>query len=253
MSRPYVLAETTWAVVKKTQYHVAVLPWGATEAHNTHLPYATDNMLSEEVAIRSAERAWKGGAKVIVLPTVPFGVNTTQLDIPLTLNVNPTTQLAILSDIVGSLEQQGIHKLLIVNGHGGNDFRQIIRELYPRTKVFLSTVNWWSCVDVRQFFEDLGDHAGEAETSALMHLAPESVQPLEKAGDGHAKKWKIQALREGWIWSPRQWTHVTADTGIGNPAKATGDKGAAYVAAAVDRIAGYLVDLDKASLEGLYE
>jgi creatinine amidohydrolase len=171
---------------------------------------------------------------------------------PLTLSVNPSTQLAVLEDLVASLERQNIRKLLIVNGHGGNDFRQMIRELYPQTKVFLSTVNWWSCVDVKQFFEDLGDHAGEAETSALMHLIPDVVRPLDKAGDGHAKQWKIRALREGWVWSPRQWTKVSADTGIGNPAKSSAAKGEAYVRAAVDRIAEYLVELDGASLEDLY-
>src|SRR5437868_4459643 len=80
-ARSYVLAETTWKTVDATAYEVAILPWGATEAHNYHLPYATDNIQSELVAIRAAERAWNRGARVVVLPTIPFGVNTTQLDI----------------------------------------------------------------------------------------------------------------------------------------------------------------------------
>src|SRR3954469_4942101 len=126
--RPYVLAETNWKTTKNTSYNVAVLPWGATEAHNYHLPYATDNVLSESVAIRAAERAWNAGARVVVLPTVPFGVNTTQLDIKLVINMNPSTQAMLLRDLVMSLDTQGIHKLLILNGHGGNDFRQMIRE-----------------------------------------------------------------------------------------------------------------------------
>ena len=153
MTRPYVLSETTWKTVDATPYGVAILPWGATEAHNYHLPYATDNIQAEQIAIRAAERAWNIGAKVVVLPVVPFGVNTTQLDIKLTLNLNPSTQAAVLADLVAALEGQGIHKLLIVNGHGGNDFRQMIRELQPKTRVFLSTINWWSCVDAKQFVE----------------------------------------------------------------------------------------------------
>ncbi|HEV8214298.1 MAG TPA: creatininase family protein, partial [Gemmatimonadaceae bacterium] len=155
-SRPYVLAESTWKQVDPTPYSVAVLPWGATEAHNYHLPYATDNIQAEQVAIRAAANAWTRGARVVVLPTIPFGVNTTQLDIKLTINVNPSTQLALLNDIVWSLEGQGVHKLVIVNGHGGNDFRQMIRELQPKTRVFLSTINWWSCVDVGSFVEEPG-------------------------------------------------------------------------------------------------
>src|ERR1700761_2990642 len=95
--RPYVLAGSTWKTVDPTPYTVAILPWGATEAHNYHLPYATDSIQAELVAILAAERAWSAGARVVVLPTVPFGVNTTQLDIKLTINLNPSTQAALLS------------------------------------------------------------------------------------------------------------------------------------------------------------
>ena len=95
-ARPYVLAESTWKTVDATPYDVAVLPWGATEAHNYHLPYATDNIQSEALAIEAARLAWDRGAKVVVLPCVPFGVNTGQLDIKLCLNMNPATQAALL-------------------------------------------------------------------------------------------------------------------------------------------------------------
>jgi len=251
--RPYVLAESTWKQVDPTPYAAAVLPWGATEAHNYHLPYGTDNVQAEQVAIRAAALAWERGARVVVLPTVPFGVNTTQLDIKLCLNMNPSTQLALLSDLVAALDGQGIRKLVILNGHGGNDFRQIIRELQPRTRVFLSTINWWSCVDVKQFVSEPGDHAGEAETAAMMHLAPELVRPLGDAGPGRARASKLGGIREGWAWAPRRWTQVTADTGIGDPSKSTATKGEAYVEAAVERIAGFLLELAALSLDDLYE
>jgi creatinine amidohydrolase len=250
--RPYVLAESTWKQIRTTQYSVAVLPWGATEAHNLHLPYATDNVQAEQVAIRAAEHAWTKGARVVVLPTVPFGVNTTQLDIPLCLNMNPSTQLALLGDLAASLDGQGIHKLLILNGHGGNDFRQMVRELQPRTRVFLSVINWWSCVDVTRFITEPGDHAGEAETSAMLHLAPDLVRPLEEAGSGRAKASRLRGIRDGWAWAPRRWTQVTSDTGIGDPSKSTAEKGEAYVAAAVERIAEFLVELAAVSLDDLY-
>lgn len=252
-TRPYVLAETTWKTVSATPYAVAILPWGATEAHNYHLPFATDNIQSERIAIRAAERAWNRGARVVVLPTVPFGVNTMQLDIKLCLNMNPSTQAALLADLVSALDGQGIRKLLVLNGHGGNDFRQMIRELQPKTGVFLSTINWWSCVDVRQFIDEAGDHAGEAETAAMLYLAPDLVQPLREAGTGRARASRLTGVREGWAWAPRRWTQVTADTGIGNPSKATGEKGEAYVEAVVGRIAEFLVELAVLDLDDLYE
>src|SRR6267142_6118382 len=163
--RPYILDELTWKTVRATRYGVAVLPWGATEAHNYHLPYSTDNIETLAVVERAAERAWKAGAKVVVLPIVPFGVQTGQLDIPLCINMNPSTQALVLRDVASSLAGQGIKKLVVLNGHGGNDFRQMIRELQGAMALFVCTVNWYQAVDLKQFFSDLGDHAGEMETS----------------------------------------------------------------------------------------
>jgi creatinine amidohydrolase len=252
-ARPYILAESTWKTVDATPYDVAILPWGATEAHNYHLPYATDTIQCDRVAARAAQRAWDRGAHAVALPAVPFGVNTTQLDIKLCLNMNPSTQAALLADLVHALDGQGVHKLVILNGHGGNDFRQTIRELQPRTRVFLSAINWWSCVDVSQFIEEPGDHAGEAETSAMLYLAPDLVRPLEDAGAGRARASRLRGIREGWAWAPRRWTQVSADTGIGDPSKATRQKGEAYVEAAVARIADFLVELAALDLGELYE
>lgn len=252
-ARPFILSESTWKTVDPTPYDVAILPWGATEAHNYHLPYGSDIIQAERVAALAAERAWNAGAKVVVLPAVPFGVNTTQLDIKLTINMNPSTQAAVLGDVVASLERQGILKLLILNSHGGNDFKQMIRELQPKTRVFLTLINWWSCVDVKQFVEEAGDHAGEAETSAMMHLAPELCGPLSDAGSGRARPSKLRGVREGWAWAPRQWTQVTADTGIGNPAKSSAEKGARYVGAAVERIAAFLQELAALDPSHAYE
>jgi creatinine amidohydrolase len=250
--RPYVLAETNWKAVAETRHQVAVLPWGATEAHNYHLPYGTDTLQCDRIAAEAARRAWASGARVAVLPTVPYGVQTGQLDIPFCLNLNPSTQARILEDLARSLEGQGIFKLVVLNGHGGNDFRQMIRELQPRVGVFLSAINWYRVVDSGAFFDDLGDHAGEMETSVMQHLAPELVLPLSEAGDGRERKPRIVAFREGWAWAPRQWTRVSADTGVGDPRAASAAKGERYLEAVVERIAAFLVDLAAADTTDLY-
>jgi creatinine amidohydrolase len=252
-NRPYILNELTWKTVRDTRYDVAVLPWGATEAHNYHLPYTTDNIQAEDVAARAAERAWQRGTKVVVLPVVPFGVNTGQLDIPLCINMNPSTQLLVLRDVAMSLAAQGIPKLVICNGHGANDFRQMIRELQPQVGVFLCVVNWYKVVDPKDFFSDLGDHAGELETSVMQHLAPDRVLPLSAAGPGAARKFKISAFREGWAWAPRLWRQVTDDTGSGNPAASTPEKGKRYVEAVTGKLADFLIELARADTTKLYE
>ncbi|MEX0779683.1 MAG: creatininase family protein [Balneolales bacterium] len=253
MARPYILAETNWKTIEDTDYEVAILPWGATEAHNYHLPYATDNIQCDHIAAESARLAWDEGAKVIVLPTVPFGVNTGQLEIKFDINMNPSTQLSVLEDIVDSLEQQGIHKLVIINGHGGNDFKQMIRELQPRFDVFLSTINWFKIGDQKDIFDEPGDHAGEMETSLMMHISPKLVQPLAEAGDGRERKFTIKGLREGLAWAQRDWEEASDDTGIGNPAASTPDKGQEYFKVVTQKISEYLIDLHAADIDDLYE
>ena len=57
--RHYLLSETNWEFVQKNRFDLAVLPWGATEAHNYHLPYATDNYQVEYVAERASAIAWE--------------------------------------------------------------------------------------------------------------------------------------------------------------------------------------------------
>jgi creatinine amidohydrolase len=252
-ARPYILNELTWKAVRDARYEVAVLPWGATEAHNLHLPYTTDNIQAEEIAARATGRAWERGAKVVVLPLVPFGVNTGQLDIPLCVNMNPSTQALVLRDVAMSLAGQGVPKLVIFNGHGANDFRQMIRELQPQVSVFLCVINWYEVVDPHSFFSDLGDHAGELETSVMQHIASERVLPLSEAGPGAARRFKIAGFREGWAWAPRQWRQVTDDTGSGNPAAATAEKGKRYVEAVTGKIADFLVDLAHADTAKMYE
>lgn len=251
--RPYVLADATWKDVQSTPYDVAILPWGATEAHNYHLPYGTDNVETDAVAIESARVAWEAGARVVVLPTIPFGVQTGQMDIDLCVNMMPSTQAAVLSDIVQSVESTAIRKLVIVNGHGGNDFKQMIRELQPMTPLLLVTINWWQVVGAAEYFTEAGDHAGELETSAMMHLAPDLVRPLSEAGDGAERRPRIAALRERWAWTPRPWSDVSADTGIGNARASTPQNGAKYFAAVTKKIGSFLVELASADPNDMYE
>ncbi len=253
-SRPYILFETTWKTVRITAYEVAVLPWGATEAHNYHLPYGTDIQESDHIAAEAARIAWEAGAKVIVLPTIPFGVNTGQLDIRLTININPSTQAAVLRDVVESLAQQDVHKLVLLNSHGGNDFRQMLRELQPQyPDMFLCTINWWQIINQKDFFDEADDHAGEMETSVMMKIAPDMVRPLAEAGPGKSKKFKLHGLRERWVWAPRLWTKVTEDTGVGNPSKATAEKGEQYLKAVTQKIGGFLIELAASDINDLYE
>lgn len=252
--RPYILAETNWEALKDANFELAILPWGATEAHNYHLPYATDNFQADHLVAESAKIAYEKGGNVIVLPTIPFGVNTGQSDIYLDINLNPSTQLAMLNDIVAVLDRQGINKLLIFNGHGGNNFKPIVRELGLRfPKMFISFCFFPQALDKTAYFEEEGDHADEMETSLMLYLRPDLVLPKDKWGEGTAKKFKIDAFSEGWAWAERQWSKVSLDTGIGNPHKSSAEKGERFFKDVTKKMGAMIIELCQADLNDLYE
>jgi creatinine amidohydrolase len=251
--RPYILQETNYRSTKDWHFELAVLPWAATEAHNMHLPYGTDIIETEKIAAEAGRLAWEAGARIIILPVLPFGVNTGQKDILLDINMNPGTQLAVLNDVVEVLDHQKIHKLLILNGHGGNEFRPLIREAsYRHPEMFISLCNWYQVLRVSDYFEISGEHAGEMETSLMLHLAPELVRPLSEAGPGKEKQHRLAAFREGWAWAERKWPMVTEDTGIGDPSGATAEKGRRYFTDLTKKISSLLVDLAGADKNNLY-
>lgn len=250
--RPYILTETNWKLASKTSYEVAILPWGATEAHNLHLPFGTDTVQSQAVAEQCAAQAWDKGHSVIVLPAMPFGVNSQQFGLGPVINMHPSTQAIVLADIIESLEAAQIPKLLILNGHGGNNFKQMIREAQSQTNVFLCTVDWYAVLDDTEYFDEPGDHAGEMETSMMQYLASDLVLSLDEAGVGESVPWRLTAMREKWAWAPRDWEKATKDTGVGDPSKATPEKGRVYFEAVVAKISAFLADLAEANVDDLY-
>jgi creatinine amidohydrolase len=252
--RPYILSENNWLNVKDQFYDIAVLPWGATEPHNYHLPFGTDTIQSEYISAESAAIAWQGGAKIIVLPTVPWGVNTGQTDLKLCLNIMPGTQMILLNDLVENLKRHSINKLVIINSHGGNDFVPLIRELSVKhPEVFICTINWWTVCKGTDYFEEPGDHAGEMETSVMLEITPELVLPLDKAGDGSVRNFKPAALRERWAWAQRKWSEISESTGVGNPKLATRKKGQVFLNASIVKIADFLSELSRSDTNDMYE
>lgn len=253
--KPYILEQTNWKQVKDHKYNVAILPWGATEPHNYHLPYGTDSLETEKIAAEAAEKAWEKGARVMVLPTIPLGVqNPGQIELPFCLHTRPSTQKIIFEDLVRAIYNQGIRKLVLMNGHGGNNFKSLIREIQPQFPgILISLVEWFKILDLSEYFEDEGDHAGEMETSVIMHYFPELVLPLNEAGDGKEKTSKLDGFKNRTAWTPRQWDKVSDDTGVGNPKKASAEKGKIYLEEVTTRVSDFLVELDQCNLADLYE
>jgi creatinine amidohydrolase len=250
--REWVLAEQTHAFVRAQKWEVAVLPFGATEPHNLHMPYGTDNFQVEAVGELACERAYRAGAKVVLLPTVPFGVNTNHLKVPgaLACSVTPTTLLHLLTDLADSLERQGVRKLVLLNGHGGNELKPLTRELHHRTGVFLCVCDWYRMAGdfYAQIFRQPGEHAGEEESSLGLAFFPELMR-MELADDGAARPSRFEAINRGWVSITRPWHLVSANTGLGDPSAATADKGRRLMEVVTDRLARFLTELAAAPMD----
>jgi creatinine amidohydrolase len=154
---------------------IALLPLGATEQHGAHLPCGTDTFqvsyLADEIARRYPEPVWR-------LPTLPITVSHMHRGSPGTVWLTNATLAAVVTDIVLALRQEGITRVVILNGHGGNFVvRPIIQDL-NRDHAGLRVILLEASPGERIFEEPPGSiHAGESETSRMLHVAPELVKP----------------------------------------------------------------------------
>lgn len=253
--RPWKLAETNYGYVKEHAFEVAVLPLGATEPHNLHLPYGTDTLEGDTVGDEICAAAHERGARVVLLPTIPYGTETNQMAFPLAMNVNPSTLAAVIGDLVDSLVRHGIRKIVLLNSHGGNDLKPVLRELFGRTPAHLFLCNWYQVLaDVeRDIFVEPGDHAGEMETSFVLAHRPDLVARRADgalaADEGATAQTRFEAVNHGWVSITRPWHLLTTNTGAGNPHAATAEKGRRMMELLVERLAQFLVELSAAKVD----
>lgn len=244
------LSKLSYGDVINTKYQVAILPWGAIEPHNYHLPYITDAILSHGIAVDAANLAYEqSGSLAMVLPPVFYGSqNPGQRELPFCIHGRYETQYAILTDVVDSLHHQGIKKLIIVNGHGGNSFKNMIRDLAVLYPDFLvCSCEWYALAKESECFEEKGEHAHELETSVMLHYHPELVK-MEKAGLGKSYPPRLKPLADGTVWMPRNWSEISDDTGIGNPRKATAQKGQNFALLVAKRLGKAITDIAQLEL-----
>lgn len=249
-ARPFVLHEANLRQVTELKPNVAVLPWGACEAHNYHLPHGTDNAQAAAVGERAVARANAEGARCVLLPGVPFGNDNTQLRQAATITMRTSTQMAVLRDVADSLVRQKIDRLVIFNFHGGNEFRPIIRDVMLEVPVFIVQCQLFAVAPKARDLLTVktGDHADEFETALMLHLHPQWVAPLATAGDGATTPSKLPAVSgTPGVWAPRDWEAFSADTGAGNPKAATAAAGAKILEMTVDAVVPVLVQLSKAA------
>jgi creatinine amidohydrolase len=154
----------------------ALLCVGALEQHSFHLPLGTDWLAGMSGSRRLARALAERGLKVYLLPPLAFGTSSEHLNFRGTISLNPTTVVAILRDVAACLKHQGFKRLIVASSHGGNwILKPTIRELNMWDPEF--QVMWNAPVGAGGSGPGVDRHAGQGETSRMLHDYPELVRP----------------------------------------------------------------------------
>lgn len=230
---------------------VVILPTGSTEQHGKHLPLDTDAFLVESVCHELGRRI---PDRVLVLPTVSYGLNLHHIDFPGTIHIEPEVFIAFCLNITKSVAYHGFEKILLVNGHGSNFplVDLVARKTVLSTESLCFATNYF--VFLADVFaevlesENLG-HADELETSLYLHLARERVK-MDKAASDNDREGKYFSSDSGGpvrfndFWG--RWTSLGVH---GDPPLATAEKGEIILKAAVDGLVELIDDIREWPIE----
>ena len=227
------LAKRTWpeAVDLFRPDVVALLPIGSTEPHGPHLPLDTDVTIALAQAKRAQEHLENAGVSSFVLPPLPYGVTHWTTGFPGTVTLRPGTLWSFLEDVVTSLEEQGVRRVVFCNGHLEPEHIAVLRgvvmdhaSLTEDTAQVLFPDN-----TRRRWASTLGDefaggdcHAGRYETSLVLAADPEGARPEEAAALPSVEIGLVDRIREG----ARSFRECGADQAYcGAPSEATASEG----------------------------
>lgn len=169
--------KNTYKNVEESQVDTAIIPVGATEQHGPHLPLGVDWMLANAVAQGVGEKL-----NAYVLPAMPFGASQAHKGFPGSVWLEHNTLAAVVRDLAHCLMEQGFRRLIILNMHGGNVVLKVaVRDLnfnHPDCRVLLVFPQAVATKDLVGVIENITveGHAGEFETSMMLHLHPDLVQ-----------------------------------------------------------------------------
>ena len=214
---------------------LSIIPVGATEVYGPHLPLGSDGLVAQKVAEMLAEKC---GA--IVAPLVPVGYSRKLSDFPGTLWVKGQVLAEYLRGICIGLIEWGLRRLLFINGHLGNvgPISELAEDIQITLGVRCAQVDWWRFVqevsrDIVETSHPFG-HAGEVCTSVLMYLYPDLVDMNKASTDKGPKDLYLDVIKY-----PRH-RELTASGVIGDPTKASVEKGRIIVSRALDRLVGFV-------------
>lgn len=247
------MTEVEWANLKAHELRrladedaVVLLPVGAIEQHGPHLPVQVDTRLAGEVSVRASRKA-SATRPAITLPVVWHGLSEHHMVFGGTITLEFDAFHQVLRGIARSVARHGFSKILIVNGHGGNHIacQTIAQELHLEFGAMVVAATYWHEAAERfaPLLEDQDNvqHACEAETSMMLALVPHLVDDSDLAGArGGEEGWFLSKGKSAFRW--HNLAQITHNGTIGDPAKATAEKGEKLLEAAGDALSDLICD-----------
>jgi len=257
-AKDYLLAELTWPEAERrlAEVDIALLPVGAIEQHGYHLPLDTDAFDADYICREVARRC--PAPRPLVLPLIPYGVSYHHQDFPGTLSVGPDTLARFVYEVGMSAAHNGISKLVIVNGHGGNMATlQYAAQMINRDAHIFTCVDTGetSDADINRLAETKSDvHAGEIETSTSLATRPElvDVTRLEKFVPRFSSQYLDFSSEYGVEWYAHT-SRISPSGVLGDPTKASAEKGRAMMEAMIVHLIRFVEGLKPLSLAEIHE
>ncbi len=246
-----ILEEMTLDEVRAFEPEVALLGVGSTEPHGPALPYGTDFFQCDALCRRAVKQANQRQARVLMYPTIAIGNNVNFKAWPFACRISVRTLMLVLLDIIKALEEDGIRKIVLVNGHGGNTdtLRATLREHFdrtqPATRAFVCTAGGMPSKEAKAAIEHPCDHGGESETSRIMYLRPDLVKTdqLQELPFGTPF---VQSIAEGKVHYVRPWHLHVPMGGGGETRKSSAEKGKNLIESSAQGLAEFLAELSSA-------
>jgi creatinine amidohydrolase len=241
-----ILEEMTIEDVRALSPNVAVIPIGSTEPHGPALPYGTDSFQVEHVAYGSTRKANELGGRVVCLPTLRISLNNNFRAFPFACRLQVPTFMALLKDLVAMCRAENVHRILFLNGHGGNPdvIRAVQRDLAAQDGLFTCMIHGAQCAsaEAKAVWENRSDHAGEEETSQILFLRPDLVRK-DKITNNPVRQPRLETLREFKADFVRPW-HLYLPTSAGGDAtKASAEKAEIVYKSAIEGTGQLLAEL----------
>ena len=254
IEKEYLLANMTWQEVEERlkECDIALVPLGSTEQHGPALPVSTDYFIATQFAHGAAEMVWEKH-KVVVTPTITFGFSPHHMEFKGTITLSELTLSSMIADICHSLAQHGFGKIVLVNGHGGNEtaISNAMHDMHGNIDAKVYHLNWYDMAGdkIKEIVTPPAYHACDMETSVAWYLGQRVLEDkrVDEPGKSLVPGFIVPDML---VTGPKVSTsynfkEITKSGVVGYSTKATKEKGKIIADVVLENLVSFIKEIGK--------